>query len=146
MDPLASLVVRRFLEAQEEPRTMADGVVYESDLHDLTPEDKAHWKGYSLRLEHATYSKEEFEDIGDTANRKTEHAGPFTTLEALAKHLEPLKWAEWLDPAQGLLGGKPKKDRKGGATQTDAYVERKDGAALNREERDFLSGKLKIPV
>ena len=141
MDPLAPRVARRFLAGQgDEPRSIADGVIYDSDT--LTPEAKPHWKGYELVLNHATYSPEEWDD-GDTANRKQE-AKTFTSLEALVKHLAPFKFAEWVDRSRGLLGGKPKKDRKGGVTQTDASVGRKDGQALNHEEHEFLSDRLKV--
>lgn len=145
MDPLAHRVVARFLRAtqdDDEPRSAKDGVLFESDLNELVPEEKAHWKGYSVRLNQATYSAEEWED-GDTADR-TQHEKAFLTLEALAKHLEPMKWEKWLDRREGVLDGKPKKDRKGGVTQADATIERKDNMPLNHEEAEFLASRLKI--
>ena len=129
---------------EDSPRTADQGAVYDSDLAEMAPEESAKWKGYTARLIHSIYSQEEFEDIGDTSNRKTEHAGPFMTLESLVKHMGSYKWSEWIDRDQGLIGGKPKTDRKGGAAQTDAYVERKDGKTLNHEEREFLTDRLRI--
>jgi hypothetical protein len=142
MDPLAPKVAQRFAAQQDEDeiRSLADGAPYESDLAVFSSEDRPHWKGYDLILHHAFYSPEEWDD-GDTDNRKQENAGPFLSLEALLKHLGPLKF-EWLE--DGTLGGKPKKERKGTVTQVDAVISRKDSKPLAYEERKFLRDKLKL--
>jgi hypothetical protein len=59
--------------------------------------------------------------------------------------LASYKFEAWVDVDQGLIGGKPKKDRKGGATQVDVYVECKNSPRLNSEEREFLTQQLKLP-
>ncbi len=140
MDPLALKVARRHIAGEEGPRSLADGVIFDADLKDLAPQEAHAWRGYELRLNHATYTVEEW-DEGDTANRKQEHLS-FVSLEAAVKHLVPYKFESWLD--HSTLSGKPKKSGRGGIVQVDAVVDRKDARPLNTEERDFLSTRLKI--
>ena len=136
---------RRASESDEDPpRTADEGILFESDLKAMAPDERARWKGYTARVLHSVYSKQAWEESEEPSLRQ-EHAGPFLTLEALVKHLASYKFEAWVDVDQGLIGGKPKKDRKGGATQVDVYVECKNSPRLNSEEREFLTQQLKLP-
>jgi len=140
MDPLAAKVAGRCAAAEEaEERSTADGVLFESDLLEVPAEERATWKGYRLTERHAEYTPELWEE-GDTDKRRTDRH-QFRTLDALVKHLGDQKFVGWLE---SMLEGKPKKDRKGTVTQLHCEVERQDGRPLSREEREFLSSRLKL--
>jgi hypothetical protein len=126
-------------------------VLDDDDLEALAPDERRRWKGYYYKMTYEIWDEEALE-IGETDDKGWHEDGssPDDTLEEVCNTLShEASWLSWSssnpDGKRDWLVSQSDEDfRTGERTQYNAWIMRKDGQPLSRNEIKFINRELHV--